>query len=308
MSVPEFEKLEFRICFIGEDDVGKKTLLNRFKNMKATDTIEFPSPAKKKITKVEKQTNKPCNKKEIVTEVSKIRTRNENLANFTKVIRIERNFLEFNFYLVPAAEKVVFSDNLNEEDEAEKLHKMKFWNVRNYFKDMLAKPSKDNISIRYIFLFMFDITIDDTYQKAKVYYDEINKITNFQKNLLRNFFPILIGNKIDLKYPYEAINREELYAYIKEKNIRFYETSGKLYFNFENFFQKFFFDLFENEYPAFSTQIFKDRFSDATENVKTIPISPKRSLAIDNGFPGPTKYQTNIYDLISSPGILLYLA
>jgi hypothetical protein len=169
---------------------------------------------------------------------------------------------------------------------------------------MLAKPAKDNMSIRYIFLFMFDISIVDTYEKAKVYFEEINKITNFQKNLLRNFFPILIGNKIDLKYPYEAINREGLYSYINEKNIKFYETSGKLYFNFENFFQKFFFDLFENEYPAFSKQIFKDRFSDATGNVMTIPISPKVSLAKDNGFPGPTKYQTNVYDLISSQGIL----
>ena len=150
-------------------------------------------------------------------------------------------------------------------------------------------------------LFMFDITIAETYEKAKVYIEEINKITNFQKNLLRNFFPILIGNKIDLKYPYESINREALFTYIKEKNIKFYETSGKLYFNFENFFQKIFFDLFENEYPAFSSQVFKDRFSDTTGNVKTIPQYEKELLK-DNGVPGPLSYQPNVFDLMNIEG------
>ena len=71
-------------------------------------------------------------------------------------------------------------------DETEKLHKMKFLNVRNYFKELLAKPGKENIPVRYIFLFMFDITIIETYEKAKVYIHEINKITNFQK--LKHFF------------------------------------------------------------------------------------------------------------------------
>ena len=151
MSVPKYEKLEFRICLIGEDFVGKKTLLNRFKNMKATDSIEFPNPPKMRTKKVEKQRGKPCDKTEISTEVPKIRTKMENLANFTKVIRIDKNHIEFNFYLVPAAEKVGFSDNLNEDDETEKLHKMKFLNVRNYFKEMLAKPGKEDIAVRYVF-------------------------------------------------------------------------------------------------------------------------------------------------------------
>ena len=130
MSVPEFEKLEFRICLIGEDFVGKKTLLNRFRNMKATDTIDFPNPPQIRTKKIEKQRGKPCDKTEVKSEVPKKITKIQNLANFTKVSGIERNYLEFNFFLVPAAEKVGFSDNLNEDDETEKLHKMKFLNVK----------------------------------------------------------------------------------------------------------------------------------------------------------------------------------
>ena len=307
MSIPKFEKLEFRICLIGEDFVGKKTLLNRFKNMKATDSIEFPNPPKMKTKKVEIQRGKPCDVTEISTEVPKIRTKIENLANFSKVIRIDKNQIEFNFFLVPAAEKVGFSDNLNEDDETEKLHKMKFLNVRNYFKELLAKPGKENIPVRYIFLFMFDITIIETYEKAKVYIHEINKITNFQKNLLRNYFPLLIGNKIDLKYPYEVIDRNALDDYINQNNLRYYEASGKLYFNFENFFHKIFFDLFEPEYPAFSSELFKKRFSEVIGHVKTIPILPKPEFVKDNGYPEPSRYNPNVFDLTKDPGNFLII-
>jgi GTPase SAR1 family protein len=306
MSIPNYEKLEFRICLIGEDFVGKKTLVNRFKNMKATDTIEFPNPPKIKIrNKSEKEKEKdhlkPCEYGSEKIEVPKIRTKIENLTNFTKVIRIDKNQIEFNFFIVPAAEKVGFSDVLNDEDETEKLHKMKFNNVRNYFKELLAKPGKENLPIRYVFLFMFDITINETYEKAKVYIHEINNITNFQKNLLRNYFPVLIGNKIDLKYPYEVIDRNALEVYINENNLKFYEASGKLYFNFENFFKKIFFDLFESEYFAFSTELFKQRFSEVVGHVKTIPSSNYENFK-DNGVPEPSRYFSNVYDLNKNPG------
>jgi GTPase SAR1 family protein len=296
MSFPNYEKLEFRICLIGEDFVGKKTLLNRFKNMKATDTIEFPNPPKLRTN-----SNENSRGSEQYTEVSKIRTKIDNLANFSKVIRIDKNQIIFNFFIVPAAEKVGFSDTLNEDDETEKLHKMKFFQVRNYFKELLAKPGKKNTPIRYVFLFMFDITINETYEKAKVYVHEINKITNFQKNLLRNYFPVLIGNKIDLKYPYEVIDRQALEDYVKQNNLKFYEASGKLYFNFENFFHKIFFDLFEAEYYAFTLPNFKQRFSEVIGHVKTIPLS-QQELNKSNGIPEPSRYNSNIFDLSNDPG------
>jgi GTPase SAR1 family protein len=294
MSIPKYEKLEFRICLIGEDFVGKKTLVNRFKNIKATDTIEFPNPPKMKIKDKDKSINEKI-------EVPKIHTKIDNLTNFTKIIRIDKNQIEFNFFIVPAAEKVGFSDILNDDDETEKLHKMKFSNVRNYFKELLAKPGKENLPIRYVFLFMFDITINETYEKAKVYIYEINKIVNFQKNLLRNYFPVLIGNKIDLKYPYEVIDRNALEVFINENNLKFYEASGKLYFNFENFFKKIFFDLFESEYYAFSTENFKQRFSEIIGNVKTIPTS-NMDFFKDNGVPEPSRYNSNVYDLNKNSG------
>jgi len=305
MSVQDYEKLEFRVLFIGEDYVGKKSLLTRFRNIKCSETLDFPNAPKTKTRKNEKLRGKPCDKPEIPIEVPKIKQKIENIANFSKIFRIDKNYFEFNFFLVPAAEKVGFSDNLNEDDEVEKLHKMKFLNVKNYLQTVIQKPAKQDLSVRYILLFMFDITNQESYDKLKIYYDELNKILNFEKNLLRNFFPVMIGNKIDLKFPYEAFDRSQLNTFIELKNIKFFETSGKLYFNFENFFHRLFFDLFENEFPAFGDLHFKDRFSNLISLVKTIPTKPREFFdKMINDFPGPQRYKTNIYDIWEDPGIL----
>lgn len=305
MSVPDYEKLEFRVLFIGEDYIGKKSLLTRFRNLKCSDTIEFPDPPKIKTKKNEKLRGKPCDKAEIPIEVPLIKQKFDNLANFTKIFRIEKNYFEFNFFLVPAAEKVGFSDNLNEDDEVEKLHKMKFLNVKTYLQSLMQKPAKPDLSVRYILLFIFDITVQESYDRLKVYYDEINKILNFDKNLLRNYFPVVLANKIDLKFPYEVIDRAVLNDFIVEKNIKFYETSGKLYFNFEKFFQKLFIDLFESEFPAFASLHFKNRFTDLITAVKTIPTKQREFFDSEvNDVPGPQKYKTNIYDIWEDPGKL----
>ena len=306
MSVPDHEKLEFRVLLIGEDYVGKKSLLTRFRNLKCSETIEISNPIKIKTRKKEKLRGKPCDNTEIPIKVPLIKQKLDNLANFTKIFRIEKNYFEFNFYLVPAAEKVGFSDNLNEDDEVEKLHKMKFLNVKTYLQSVLQKPTKPDLSIRYILLFMFDITVQETYDRLKVYYDEINKILNFDINLLRNFFPVMLANKIDLKYPYEVIDRAQLNEFIAQKNLKFFETSGKLYFNFENFFHKLFVDLFENEFPAFSSLHFKKMFTNMISLVKTIPTKPREFFDSEvNDVPGPQKYKTNVYDICEDQGINL---
>jgi len=308
MSVPNFEKLEFRVLFIGEDFIGKKTLLTRFRNLKCSETIEFPNPPKPKTKKNEKLRGKPCDKPEITIEVPVIKQRLDNLANFTKVFRIEKNYFEFNFFLVPAAEKVGFSDNLNEDDEVEKLHKMKFLNVKTYLQSVLQKPAKADLSVRYILLFMFDITVQESFDRLKVYYEEMNKIVNFDKNLLRNYFPVVLANKIDLKFPYEVVSRALLLEFIELKNVKFYETSGKLYFNFEKFFEKLFFDLFEGDFPAFANSHFKDRFTDMISLVKTIPTKRREFFNSEvNDVPGPHKYNTNIYDIWEDPGTVYFL-
>ncbi len=303
MSVPDYEKLEFRVLFIGEDYVGKKGLITRFRNIKCSETLEFPNPPRIKTKKVEKQRGKPCDKTEIPIEIPIIRHKTENISNFSKIFKIEKNYLEFNFFLVPAAEKVGFSDNLNEDDEVEKLHKMKFLNVKNFLQSVMSKPAKPDISVKYLMFFIFDITNQESFDKLKIYYDQFNNIVHFDVNLLRNLFPVIIGNKIDLKFPYEAIDRNALNSYIEQKNIKYYETSGKLYFNFENFFHKIFFELFESEYPAFSDKHFKERFSNLISSVKTIPVKKRELLGEDNKVPGPEKYKTNIYDIWEDPGI-----
>ena len=51
----EYEKLEFRVCLIGEEFVGKKSIIERFKNIKSTETLEFNKTVEKKQNKKEKK-------------------------------------------------------------------------------------------------------------------------------------------------------------------------------------------------------------------------------------------------------------
>ena len=73
----EYEKLEFRICIIGEDYVGKKSIINRFRNIKSTETIEFNDPIIEKTIKPEKLRNKPCDSTLIPIIIPKIKTKQD---------------------------------------------------------------------------------------------------------------------------------------------------------------------------------------------------------------------------------------
>ena len=151
-SYEEYEKIEFRICVIGDEYIGKKTFISRFRNINSTDTLEFSQPF---ITKKNPEfRGKSSYIPEIPIEVSFIKKKMDNITNFSKIYRLDRNLLEFNFFRIPAAEKIGFSDNLNEEDEVEKLHKMKFENIKNSFKNIFSKPSKNNLEIKYLLLFI----------------------------------------------------------------------------------------------------------------------------------------------------------
>ena len=301
MSVVDYEKLEFRVCLIGDEFIGKKTILSRFRTLKCTETLEFKNILVLKTKKNEKLRGKPCDKPEIPIEVSKMKQKIDNVTNFTKIFRIDKNLIEFNFFVIPPAEKIGFSDNLNEEDEVEKLHKMKFENIKNSFKNIFSKPSKNNLEIKYLLLFMFDITNNESLDRIKIYYDEINKNINFDENP-ENFYKILVGNKIDLKIPYETINRDNLLQFMTCKSIRYFETSGKMFFNFEKFFEKMFFDLFEKKFPIFELEYFKNKFINLLTIHKTIPLQTKEDKSALKDIPGPEKYKNNVYDITENPG------
>lgn len=304
----DFEKFELRICLIGEDYVGKKSIINRFRTLKATETLEtqvkptlnnvnFNSERNKNENSKEKNSRHP--NKEIPTIIPKIKYKLQNLTNFTKVFCLERNYLELKFFNIPAAEKIAFSDNLGDDDEVEKLHKIKFTNIKTTFSDIIAKKSENDLPVHYLLIFTFDITNAHTLEKIKVYYEEITKHVHFDKS----YFRILVGNKIDLKVPYEQIDRDILDSFVASKNLNYYEISSKLCFNFTDFFEKMFFDCFESTFPAFSEELFKMRLGNCLRTVTTIPKELRNKTFTVNEVPGPQKYNPNVYDMTIQEGI-----
>lgn len=302
-----FEKFELRICLIGEDYVGKKSIINRFRTLKSTETLESQIKQNKNLQSDQiknensmEKNQKPCQFKEVPKIVPKIKQKFDNLTNFTKIFHIERNYLELKFFYIPAAEKINFSDNLGDDDEVEKIHKIRFTNIKAAFSNIIAKKSENDLPVHYLLIFVFDITNAHSLEKIKVYYEEINKHVHFDKS----YFRILVGNKIDLKVPYEQIDRDILDSFVASKGINYYEISAKLYFNFTEFFEKMFFDCFESTFPAISEENFKTRFGNSLRTTTTIPKELRNKTFTVNDIPGPQKYNPNVYDMTVQKGNL----
>lgn len=314
----EYVKLELRICLIGEDFVGKKSIISRFHTIKATETIES-NIAEDAITTSSKNSEnikikfqdtsrskekekifKPCHLKEKKQIIPKMKTKLQNLTNFTKVFQIYKNYLEIKFFLIPPAERIAFSDNLADDDEVEKLHKIRFTNIKTAFSNIISKKPDNDLDVQYLLMFVFDITNNESLEKIRVYYEEINKHVHFEKS----YFRILVGNKIDLKFPYEAINRDLLDSFIASKNLSYYETSAKLYFDFPEFFERMFFDCLVSTYPPFDEPIFRTRMKNLLSCNATIPKDLRYKTLANEDIPGPDRYNTNVYDMAVEKGKL----
>ncbi len=331
------EKLEFKVFLIGDPLVGRKTIINRFRIMKCTETKEhffnnnLTKPGhKKELNNLPHQDNNSPQKK--INENDKTNTTNEtswglfphmikviqskaqksfvqkkieNLTNFTKVFHIAKTYFELNFYYCPVAENLQFSDKINEDEDSERIHKMRFDKLKKFIHIEIQKPAKKDMEIKYIFLFVIDVTNSRSLDRIKVYYEELKKIYLFDNRNYdnsNNFYSALIGNKIDLKLNYEEINKDSLDSFIRQYKINYYEISGKLNFNFEKFFEKMFFDLFEKEFQAFSTGYFKNRFLKLLYTTRTFSKETREFFKLNKN-PGPDNYKNNPYDLNEDKGI-----
>jgi len=220
----KYEKFELRICLIGENYVGKKSIINRFQTVKSTETLEYPVKPNFKNNNSDRNKNdnskekipRICQNREKPYVIPKLKYKLDNLTNFTKVFHIEKNYLEVKFFYIPAAEKIAFSDNLGDDDEVEKLHKIRFTNIKAAFSNIIAKKSESELPVHYLLIFVFDITNAQSLDKIKVYYEEITKHVNFDKS----YFRILLGNKIDMKVHYEQIDRDILDSFVASKGLK----------------------------------------------------------------------------------------
>lgn len=337
------EKIEFKVFLIGDETVGRKTIINRFRIMKCTETRENTiaptstknanqtqknnffennktSTIRKKSKNYKTNINKENSEEEnpeskgnqSKTQTTFLKKKLENLTNFTKVFSIAKTYFEFNLFNCPTAENLQFNDKINEDEDSERIHKMRFDKVKRFIRNELQNPRKAEMDVKILFMFVYDITNAKSLERIKVYYEDLNKIYMFDNEIYsksKTFFRVLIGNKIDLKVPYEEIDRDILDSFVAQTKVKHFEISGKLNFNFEKFFEKMFYDLFEKDFDFFNSDYFKNRFNKLLTTTRTFSKEARQYFRLNEN-PGPDNYKNNPYDLNGEKGLInkcLYL-
>jgi hypothetical protein len=292
----DIENFEIRCCLVGEEFVGKKSLISRFKILNTSQTLEgneydFNSKSKAELKEIPKHlTETFFSKKYSNREKQKL----QSLINFSKILTVSKFNLEFRFFPISPADILQFNDPLNEEaeDSPEKNHKMKFDNIKQELERIIMKQPRQQGEVKMFFMFVFDLGNFVTFDKIKIYYEELNKYLNISKQHVK----VLIGNKVDVKIPFNSGQKEIMLSFITENNFQYYEVSTKMFFNFEKFFERMFFETFSNVREDFSESYFKERFNYILQYRPNFAKAERGALKCNN-YPGPEKYDMNVYDL-----------
>ena len=312
-DIKEEKNLELRILIIGEAGVGKKTITKRFKLLNCTETKETSFSkllSKSNKNKLEKKSNYTYNAEldELLLEEERQKQKKEeirlNLMNFTKIYKIDLDIIEISFYPVAEAEPLPMDYIPKDDDEDyifETENKISLRKLNNEIAKILMKPlSHISNQLELIFFFCFDLSDKNSLEQLSLYYSQINK--NY--NLKNHSHSILIGNKLDKKIS-DSEFQESINNFINENSMKYYEISTFMFFNFENFFEKLFFQIF-GDFPSFSQKSFKDNFHNILAQKSTFSQS-KRKIYPDNLSPSPNEYNNNPYEYPTKYGDLFKL-
>ena len=324
------ENFELRIVLIGENGVGKKSIINRFKILNCTETKEIKNKKehiKKEIKQKSKEkTNEKSNiinenKNMMLTDKTKSKTniksktgegdltkeeieqkklelrREEkrlDLMNFSKIYKIDMNFIEIKFYPCVEAKPLSFDYDLKEDDtfyEFEKKHKFTIKPLLKELQEIIISPTDNlNTQIEFLFLLCFDLSNINSFEKLLIYFNQIEK----HLNLSSHFKIALIGNKLDKKKPMINEQKEGIDNLIKHLKIQYYEISSLMFFSFEKFFENLIFNNF-GDLSIFSKIDAKKYFIEIL-NQKQNFAKAKRETFSDNNYPSPNKYNSNQFE------------
>ena len=199
--------IDLRIILLGDSNVGKKSIVERFKKLKSTETKEISLKEflkKKKLLKNKKEVK--IIKQNPTTEEEKRDKKREDkrtsLMRFTKIYRMEINSIHISFCPLPNAEPLQYDYEPKDEEEDEnyefeKEYKISIKNMMSEIKGILMRPPDDTrAQIEILFLLCFDLTNFSTFENLVIFFSQINKTFKLIKN---DFKLALIGTKLDIK-------------------------------------------------------------------------------------------------------------
>ena len=264
---------EIRVFVIGDNQVGKNSIVKRFKKMNSTQTEEdnyfIPGNPKTEygLEKIStKEDQEKFDKYQQLDEIDKAYIRKQierkNLMKFKKIFIVGKSRIEFNFFPIKSAEEkemTGLNDTRDEDEEIKYGNKLiNFKTVKEEIRNLLTKEPKDSSSdLNNLFLFIFDLKDFRTFKKLELYHNRLNNYFKIDSNYIK----ALIGNKADSKRAISKKKKDYLGLFMRNNpGFRYYEISTYNYFNFENFFENLFTDIISSTDEELQKPTFLSRF------------------------------------------------
>lgn len=309
----DLENLELRVCLIGEQDVGKRSMISRYRMLNTSQTITWNNSHKNQIEKAQSNLGNYDSNIRSQDENKINKNKNENktstqdsLNNFSKILTVSKYRIELKFFPISSAvldlKENKVNDDEEEDEEVEKDHKLNFNKAKSDIEKIVNLPTKNGAELKIIFLFVFDMNnFPESFEKIKIYRDEL-KDSIQSRNFLSNNYNALIGNKVDA-IP-RNFDRREVNNYLRETDLQYYEISTKMFFSFEKFFEKMFFDLFANMNEDFNSEYFRERFHNVLLLRETFSKAARKNPE-PNDYPSPQDYSSNVYDVLEIKDVFI---
>jgi hypothetical protein len=215
------------------------------------------------------------------------------LMSFSKIYKLRMNNLELHFYPCIEAQPLAYDYEFREDDEFyefEREYKITIKPLIKQLEHIILKQSENqNTQVEFIFLFCFDLSDVNSFEKLLLYFSQIEK--HFK--LSSNFKIALIGNKMDKKVPMSNEQKEGIDNLISQLNSKYYEISSLMFFPFENFFEKLILDHF-SDLPILSSDQAKNYFHQILTQKHSFTKAIRETFQT-NDVPSPNKYNNHQY-------------